>query len=95
MIQIDIITLFPEDVYNMINFSISGRAIDQGLVTINCVNPRDFASNRHATVDDRPYGGGPGMVMMVDPPSGRRLSRSPALRKKRQWSAISALRVRY
>lgn len=67
MIHIDIITLFPDDVYNMINFSISGRAIDLGLVSINCVNPRDFASNRHATVDDRPYGGGPGMVMMVEP----------------------------
>src|SRR3954452_20167717 len=46
-----------------LSHSILGRAIEQGLLTVNFVNPRDFTSDRHRTVDDYPYGGGPGMLM--------------------------------
>ena len=46
---------------------ISGRAVKNGLVEIACFNPRDFTEDRHRTVDDRPYGGGPGMVMLIEP----------------------------
>ncbi|HSC67487.1 MAG TPA: tRNA (guanosine(37)-N1)-methyltransferase TrmD, partial [Cellvibrio sp.] len=46
---------------------ISGRAFKNGLLTLQCWNPRNFAQDKHQTVDSRPYGGGPGMVMMVEP----------------------------
>ena len=49
------------------SYGVCGRARERGLVHIGAVNPRDFANDRHRTVDDRPYGGGPGMVMMVEP----------------------------
>ena len=48
-------------------FGVSSRAIKQGLVELKVLTPRDFAHDRHFTVDERPYGGGPGMVMMVQP----------------------------
>src|SRR5262245_25631137 len=50
-----------------LSHSILGRAIEQGRLTVNFVNPRDFTSDRHRTVDDYPYGGGPGMVMKAEP----------------------------
>lgn len=68
--RIDIITLFPDEMQQMIRFSIVGRAMEKGLLTVNAINPREFSDNRHASVDDRPYGGGPGMVMMVEPLKG-------------------------
>jgi tRNA (guanine37-N1)-methyltransferase len=49
------------------DFGVTGRAVKRGLLDINCWNPRDFAHDKHRTVDDRPYGGGPGMLMMVQP----------------------------
>ena len=49
------------------DFGITGRAVDNGIVRINCVNPRDFTTDVHRTVDDRPFGGGPGMVMKFEP----------------------------
>lgn len=61
-----IVTLFPE-MFSALNVGITGRAIDRGLVNLSYWNPRDFAENRHKTVDDRPYGGGPGMLMAVSP----------------------------
>lgn len=61
-----IVTLFPE-MFSALNLGISGRAIEKGLIDLSYFNPRDFADNRHKTVDDRPYGGGPGMLMMVSP----------------------------
>jgi tRNA (guanine37-N1)-methyltransferase len=64
--KIDVITLFPE-MLSPLNHSILGRAIEQGLLTVRYVNPRDFTSDRHRTVDDYPYGGGPGMVMKAEP----------------------------
>ncbi len=65
--QIDIITLFPEMVLNLAKFGITGRAIDKGLVSIKTINPRDFSNSQNRRIDDRPYGGGPGMVMQYEP----------------------------
>ena len=64
--RIDIVTLFPE-MFAPLNASIVGRACQKGLVEIGFVNPRDFSKDRHHTVDDRPFGGGKGMVMMAEP----------------------------
>ena len=65
--KIALITLFPEMFEALTDYGISGRAVNQGLVEVSCFNPRDFTDDPHSTVDDRPYGGGPGMVMMIDP----------------------------
>lgn len=65
--HIDIITLFPEMVLNLAKFGVIGRAIEKKLVSLNVINPRDFSTDRHRKVDDRPYGGGPGMVMQFEP----------------------------
>jgi len=62
-----ILTLFPEMIREAVNHSILGRAIRAGLICVNCVNIRDFAVNKHGQVDDSPYGGGAGMVMMAPP----------------------------
>lgn len=61
-----IISLFPE-MFQLLNFGITGRAIKNQLLKIGCWNPRDFTLDKHKTVDDKPYGGGPGMVMMFEP----------------------------
>ena len=53
--------------FSLLEYGITGRALKEKLIDIACVNPRDFTQNKHHTVDDRPYGGGPGMVMMVQP----------------------------
>ena len=65
--RIDVITLFPEALIGLSDMGVTGRAIRDGLVELKLWNPRDFANNRHNSVDDRPYGGGPGMVMTVEP----------------------------
>jgi tRNA (guanine37-N1)-methyltransferase len=62
-----IVTLFPEMLQALTGFGITRRAVENGLLQIHCWNPRDFAEDKHQTVDDRPYGGGPGMVMQVNP----------------------------
>ena len=62
-----ILTLFPEMLREAVNHSILGRAIRSGFICVNCVNIRDFAVNKHGQVDDAPYGGGAGMVMMAPP----------------------------
>lgn len=64
--RIDVISLFPE-MFKAIEHGVTGRAIRNGLIEIGLTNPRDFTSDRHKTVDDRPYGGGPGMLMKVQP----------------------------
>lgn len=65
--RFDVVTLFPEMVDGAARHGVTGRAIDRGIVSLHCWNPRDFTHDRHRTVDDRPYGGGPGMVMKVEP----------------------------
>ncbi|AGM41364.1 tRNA (guanine-N(1)-)-methyltransferase [Spiribacter salinus M19-40] len=65
--RFDVITLFPDMVDAVMGHGVLGRAAEQGLVELVTWNPRDYATDRHRTVDDRPYGGGPGMVMKVEP----------------------------
>ena len=65
--RIDVITLFPEMVRDCASHGIQGRAIEHGLLQLQTWNPRDYTEDKHRGVDDRPYGGGPGMVMQVQP----------------------------
>ena len=65
--RIDVITLFPELVQQVVSCGVVGRAAEQGLLQLHCWNPREYTVDRHRTVDDRPYGGGPGMLMKVQP----------------------------
>ena len=65
--RFDIVSLFPEMVKDAAGYGVTGKAIDNGLVDLAVWNPRDFTHDRHKTVDDRPYGGGPGMVMKYQP----------------------------
>jgi tRNA (guanine37-N1)-methyltransferase len=66
-VNIYIITLFPELIQQAMAFGVLGRAIKQQQITLQCFNPRDYTEDKHRTVDDRPYGGGPGMLMKVEP----------------------------
>lgn len=87
-----IVTLFP-DMFTALNYGIPGRAIKKGLLVLEKWDPRDYTDDKHRTVDDRPYGGGPGMVMMAPPlkkalqkarqkePSAKVISVSPAGRR--------------
>ena len=65
--RIDVLTLFPEMFAPVLNASILGRAVARGLLEVRLHNLRDWSEDRHRTVDDRPYGGGPGMVMKPEP----------------------------
>ena len=65
--QIHILTLFPEYFTSVVETSILKRAVSQGLVKFNIINIRDYATDKHHVTDDRPFGGGPGMVMKVEP----------------------------
>ena len=67
MLRFDVITLFPEMFAAITASGISRRALERSLWRLECWNPRDWAEGAHRTVDDRPYGGGPGMVMMASP----------------------------
>ena len=62
-----VISLFPEMFDAVTKQGVTGRAVKNGLIDFNCWSPRDYAYDKHKTVDDRPYGGGPGMLMMVQP----------------------------
>ncbi|MCL2891273.1 tRNA (guanosine(37)-N1)-methyltransferase TrmD [Brenneria tiliae] len=64
---IGVISLFPEMFRAITDYGVTGRAVKNGLLSVQYWSPRDFAYDRHRTVDDRPYGGGPGMLMMVQP----------------------------
>lgn len=61
-----VVSLFPE-MFSVLELGITGRAIKEELIKVQCWNPRDYTLNKHRNVDDRPYGGGPGMVMMAQP----------------------------
>ncbi len=65
--RFDVVSLFPEMVCGAASYGVTGRAIEQGIVALNLWNPRDYTQDKHRTVDDRPYGGGPGMVMKFQP----------------------------
>jgi tRNA (guanine37-N1)-methyltransferase len=62
-----IVTLFPEMLQMFTQQGVTGRSVKNGKLKVECFNPRDFTHDKHRTVDDRPYGGGPGMLMMVQP----------------------------
>ena len=64
--NIDIITLFPE-MFQALHYGVISKALSNHIIKLNTWNPRDFTTNSHRTVDDRPYGGGPGMVMLYEP----------------------------
>jgi len=66
-VHVDVITLFPERFEHMTGFGVTGAAIEQGRISVVTWNPRDYTTDRHRRVDDRPYGGGPGMVMQAAP----------------------------
>ena len=66
MLTIGIITLFP-NIIDALNYGVVGRAIKKNLLSVTCWNPRDYTNDAHRTVDDRPYGGGPGMVLKFAP----------------------------
>ncbi|WP_196158332.1 tRNA (guanosine(37)-N1)-methyltransferase TrmD [Reinekea sp. G2M2-21] len=66
-LEFGLVTLFPEMFDAFSEYGVSGRAVKNGLISMSCWNPRDFTHDRHRTVDDRPFGGGPGMLMKVQP----------------------------
>jgi tRNA (guanine37-N1)-methyltransferase len=67
VIRFDVVTLFPEMFAAVTHSGISGRALEAGLWSLGLWNPRDFTTDNYRTIDDRPYGGGPGMVMLAEP----------------------------
>jgi tRNA (guanine37-N1)-methyltransferase len=67
LLDIEIVTLFPDIFDSLLAASLLGKAIEAGIVRVSRTNPRDFGKGRHRKVDDEPYGGGPGMVMMPEP----------------------------
>lgn len=87
-LQIDVITLFPSMFEAVAGHGITGRALEQGRYGLQCWNPRDFTSDNYRTVDDRPYGGGPGMVMLAEP-----LEKAIAAARQRQ-AAVGVARPR-
>lgn len=82
MLQFDVVTLFPAMFDAVTELGVTGRARERGLYQFVAWNPRDFAANAYRTVDDRPYGGGPGMVMMAEP-----LGKALRSARQRQQSA--------
>ena len=87
--RIDVVTLFPDMVAQAAGVGVTGRALERGLWRLAVWNPRDFATDAHRTVDDRPYGGGPGMVMLAGP-----LSKAIAAAKAAQRDeGVGATRV--
>jgi tRNA (guanine37-N1)-methyltransferase len=67
VLTFEIFTLFPEAITAFLRAGLIGRALEEGRVAVHCTNPRDYARDRHRTVDDSPYGGGPGMLLKVEP----------------------------
>src|SRR5262245_39244517 len=82
MYQFDVVTLFPEMFDAVTDSGVTGRARERKLFELVCWNPRAYAANSYRTVDDRPYGGGPGMVMMAGP-----LDKAVSAARQRQKSA--------
>ena len=91
--RIDVVTLFPDMVTHAAAYGVTGRAQERGLWRLGVVNPRDFATDAHRTVDDRPYGGGPGMVLMVEPLSRAGLREMRASKRSSGSLPYSGARV--
>lgn len=88
--QFDVITLFPEMFTALTGCGITRRALERGIYDLRCWNPRDFTNDNYRTVDDRPYGGGPGMVMLAEP-----LEKAITAAKARQAELRQAGKVIY
>ena len=82
VIRFDVVTLFPEMFAAITGSGITSRALEAGLYSLTTWNPRDFTTDNYRTVDDRPYGGGPGMVMLAEP-----LERALDARRSRRAAA--------
>lgn len=67
LIRFDVVTLFPDMVTAAVSYGVTGRALERNIASLAVWNPRDYTHDKHKTVDDRPYGGGPGMVMKYQP----------------------------
>lgn len=80
--QIAVISLFPGMFEAVSAYGVTGRAVAEGQLQLHLSNPRDYATDRHGTVDDRPYGGGPGMLMKID-------TLQAAIAEARQWAGLS------
>jgi tRNA (guanine37-N1)-methyltransferase len=65
--RIAVVTLFPQLIHDALKVGVVGRALQRGIFAVQCFDPRDYTADVHRTVDDRPYGGGPGMVMKLEP----------------------------
>jgi tRNA (guanine37-N1)-methyltransferase len=85
-VHVEVVTLFPEMVELLLRFGVTGRAAERGLLEVGMCNPRDYTTDRHQSVDDRPYGGGPGMVMKVEP-----LQQAIATARKRAGTAARVI----
>lgn len=85
--RIDVVSIFPDMFAAIRDYGITGRAIRGGLLTVTAWNPRDYSEDKHRNVDDRPYGGGPGMVMAA-PPLARTLA---AIRREQPHAKVSYL----
>ncbi|MDX1492326.1 MAG: tRNA (guanosine(37)-N1)-methyltransferase TrmD [Pseudohongiellaceae bacterium] len=77
--KIGVVTLFPEMFAAVTDYGITSRACREGIVSLQCWNPRDFTQDKHRTVDDRPFGGGPGMLMKTEPLRGAIVAAKEAL----------------
>jgi tRNA (guanine37-N1)-methyltransferase len=89
--RVDVVTLFPDLVEHASGYGVTGRARERGLWSLGVWNPRDFATDAYRTVDDRPYGGGPGMVLIPEP-----LTRALAAARNAQLAAgVAAPRTIY
>lgn len=67
MVKFNVITLFPEMIHSYLQLGVVGQAVQKKMLIVECINPRDYAGDVHKTVDDRPFGGGDGMVMKAEP----------------------------
>ena len=97
--RIDVVTLFPEMIRDFCRYGIPRIAVEKGLLELATWNPRDYATSRHRNVDDRPYGGGPGMVMQVQPVAdaihaARRAGKGPVIYLSPQGRRLDQSAVR-
>ena len=89
--RIDVVTLFPDLFEITTRYGVTGKAVQRGLVELDLWNPRDYTSDKHRSVDDRPYGGGPGMVMLAEPLAAA----INAARQRQTASGVKTSRVVY
>jgi tRNA (guanine37-N1)-methyltransferase len=89
-VRIDVVTLFPAMVEHAARFGVTGRALELGVWQLRTWDPRDFTTDRYRTIDDRPYGGGPGMVMLAEP-LARALAAAREAQREAGWASSRTL----